>query len=71
MPRILQREADAIAGQIADDYCSKGPLLRERALREWRRKLQQEPTSLAPSQVDQIMREVQVRLKSPELIANR
>ena len=71
MSRIIQREADAIAGQIADDYCSKVPLSRERVLRECRRKLQQEPALLAPSQVDQIMREVQVRLKSPELATRR
>ena len=63
MPRITQSELEAIADQILAEYRIKGKAAgREKALLAWRSKLQKEPTSLAPFQIDQIMRMVQARL---------
>ena len=58
-----QSEIEAIAEQVLAEYRIKGKAVgREKVLIAWRSKLENEPTSLAPFQIDQIMRKVQARL---------
>ena len=49
--------------KIADD-CNHGQQSPNGVLKEWRAKLEKEPTLLRPFQIDEIMREVRQRLSN-------
>jgi len=65
---IPQRELEAILNQIVDECRGKLPTAVWNVLAAWRAKLEKPPTSQAPFQIDQIMREVRARLASGSLI---
>ena len=51
--------------QIADDSNNQPKeWLKDRILIDWRAKLEKEPTSLKPFQIDEIVREVRKRVRS-------
>ena len=51
--------------QIAHESCNQAKESgKDRILIDWRAKLEQEPTSLQPFQIDEIVREVRKRLRS-------
>jgi len=63
--RVIPRgQLEAIAGEIAAVCHFNRVSAQYRIVTEWRAKLEEPPTSLAPYQIDQIMREVQDRLKA-------
>ncbi len=47
------------------DECNQGPTRVDTVLMAWRAKLEKEPTLLRPFQIDEIVREVQRRLRTP------
>ena len=46
------------------DECSQGQTRVDTVLKAWRAKLEKEPTCLQPFQIDEIVREVQQRLRT-------
>jgi hypothetical protein len=61
MPMKLQ-SWEATINEIAAETVQEGG--KDRVLIAWRSKLEKEPTSLKPFQIDQIMREVRKRMTS-------
>ncbi len=60
----LQDQEETIQKMVED--CNQQERRVDTVLRSWREKLEQEPTSLAPFQIDKIVREVRQRLNALE-----
>jgi hypothetical protein len=61
--RMIMKEWEVTIRQIVDEIKQQPPKSRKHTvLMEWRVKLEKEPTSLQPYQIDEIVREVQKRI---------
>ncbi len=58
----LKPWAATIQQIVEEAKCEARDGIKRQVLKTWRRKLEKEPTSLSPSQIDEIMREVWNRL---------
>ncbi len=58
----MLQEWEVIIQKIMDECCNEQTRV-DRVLIAWRAKLEKEPTLLQPFQIDEIVREVQQRLK--------
>jgi hypothetical protein len=58
----MRHEEWEVTMQTMVDECNQEQTRPDRVLMEWRAKLEKEPTLLKPFQIDEIMREVRLRL---------
>ena len=60
----MRLEDWAVTIQKMTDECNHEPAMPDQVLKQWRVKLEKEPTLLKPSQIDEIVRAVRHRLSS-------
>jgi hypothetical protein len=58
----MRHEEWEVTMQTMVDECNQEQTRPDRVLMEWRAKLEKEPTLLKPFQIDEIVREVRLRL---------